>query len=180
METQSCCFIGHRKLQDKERVFSCVKKVVETLVAENGVRAFNFGSKSEFDDLCYLAVTELQGEYQDIVKVNYNRKSEYVVKKEEKLKLEKAWSCLLGEDISLKDFDESKMSDRVRNAGKASYVERNKEMIDDSFYCVFFYNNEYKPEVNTNYSSSGKSGTKLAYDYAVRKRKTIINIGDMI
>ncbi len=180
METQSCCFIGHRKVQDKELVFSCVKNVIETLITENGIRAFHFGSKSEFDDLCHLAVTELQIEYRDIVRINYNRKSEYVVKKEEKSRLEESWSRLLKKDISLKDFDESKISDRVRNAGKASYVERNREMIDDSLYCVFFYNDEYKPEVNPNYSSSGKSGTKLAYDYAVRKKKKIINVAGMI
>ncbi len=180
MDTQSCCFIGHRKIQDKERVFLCVKKVIETLIVENGVRVFNFGSKSEFDDLCHLAVTELQKEYSYIIRINYNRKSEYVVRKEEKSQLEESWSSLLKKDITLKDFDDSKISDRVRNAGKASYVERNREMIDDSIYCVFFYNDEYKPQTNPHYSSSGKSGTKLAYNYAVRKNKNIINVVGMI
>ncbi len=92
MENQSCCFIGHRKVQDKELVFFSVKRLIEMLISEKGVRVFRFGSKSEFDDICHLVVTELQSVYPDIVRVNYNRKSEYVVKKDEKAKLEESRS----------------------------------------------------------------------------------------
>lgn len=60
MKTSACCFIGHRKAQDKELVFLAVKKTVERLIVENGIRTFHFGRKSEFDDLCHLAVTEIQ------------------------------------------------------------------------------------------------------------------------
>ena len=65
-------------------------------------------------------------------------------------------------------------------AGKASYVERNREMIDDSDFCVFFYIEEYKPEHDPHRKTSGKSGTKMAYDYAVRKKKPIINVAKLI
>ncbi len=180
MENQSCCFIGHRKVKDRELVFLRVQRLVRTLITEKGVGVFRFGSKSEFDDICHLAVTELQSVYPDIVRVNYHRKSEYVVKKEEKAELEESRHRLLNQDDALKDFDAAKSSDRVQRAGKASYVERNREMIDDSDICVFFYREEYKPQSNPYYASSGKSGTKLAYDYAVRKKKRIINIADMI
>ncbi len=157
-----------------------VKQLIENLISEKGVRVFHFGSKSEFDDICHRVVTELQSVYPDIVRVNYHRKSEYVVKKDEKAKLEKSWSRLLKKDITLKDFDQAKSSERVQKAGKASYLERNREMIDDSDFCVFFYIKEYKPQSNPNDTSSGKSGTKRAYDYAVRKKKTIYNIVGMI
>lgn len=70
------------------------------------------------------------------------------------------------------------MSDRVYNAGKASYIECNQEMIDDSDYCIFFYREGYKPESDPYHKSNGKSGTKLAYAYAVRKKKMIINIAE--
>ena len=180
MDNQTCCFIGHRKIEDKESVFLRVKPIIEMLITEKGVRIFNFGSRSEFDDLCHLIVSEFQNEYPDIIRVNYNRKSEYVVKKDEKARREEIARRLLKKDISVKDFDRSKMSDRVSGAGKASYVERNREMIDDSDFCVFFYiGEEYKPEPNPYYKTSGKSGTKMAYDYAVRKGKTIINVADM-
>ncbi len=157
-----------------------VKQLIENLISEKGVRVFHFGSKSEFDDICHLVVTELQSVYSDILRVNYNRESEYAVKKNEKAKLEESESRLLKKDITLKDFDEAKSSDRIQKAGKVSYVERNQEMIDDSDFCVFFYIEEYKPQPNPYYASSGKSGTKLAYDYAVRKKKTIFNIAGMI
>lgn len=44
------------------------------------------------------------------------------------------------------------MSDKVDSARRASYIERNELMIDDSDYCVFYIDN------NTKY----KNGTKIA------------------
>lgn len=180
MDNLACCFIGHRKIQDKEAVLPHVKVIVEMLIKEKGVRVFNFGSKSEFDDLCHAVVSEFQNDYPDIIRVFYNLKSEYAVKKDEKEKLEEIWRSIIKKDVSLKDFDSSKMSDRVFMAGKASYVERNREMIDDSDICVFFYIEEYKPEPELHRKSSGKSGTDIAYEYAVRKKKPIINVADLI
>ena len=83
---------------------------------------------------------------------------------------------MLEKDINLRDYERGKMSDRVYSAGKASYVERSEEMIDDSTYCVFFYREGYKPEPNNPRQSSKISGTKLAYEHAERKKKVIINI----
>ena len=66
-------------------------------------------------------------------------------------------------------------------SGKASYVERNQAMIDNSDYCIFYYNENYKPKPrkqskrDINYYQP-KSGTFLAYKYAQKKKKEIINI----
>ncbi len=169
----SCCFIGHRKITDKELVFVAVKRTVQRLILEKGVKTFHFGSKSEFDDICHLVVSELQNKYPDIVRINYNCKSEYPVKPNEKADLQENLRRLLKKDIRLKDYESSKISNRTINAGKASYVERNQDMIDDSDYCVFFYTQEYGLT-----QDGTSSGTKLAYDYAVRKKKTILNIAD--
>ncbi len=174
------CFIGHRKVENKELVKEKVKEVVERLIVEKGVKTFHFGSRSEFDDICHVVVTEFQKIYPDIIRVNYNCKSEYVVKKDERERLEAGWSRLLKEEVKLKDYERGKISDRVYSAGEASYVERNEEMIDDSTYCVFFYREGYKPTPNNPRKSSKISGTKLAYDYAVRKKKIIINIVEEI
>ncbi len=174
------CFIGHRKVENKEIVKEKVKEVVGRLIVENDVRIFHFGSRSEFDDVCHSIVTDFQKIYPDIIRVNYNCKSEYVVKKDERERLEKEWSKLLKEEVKLKDYERGKISDRVYSAGKASYVERNEEMIDDSTYCVFFYREGYKPTPNNPRQSSKTSGTKLAYDYAVQKKKAIINIADEV
>ena len=61
------------------------------------------------------------------------------------------------------------------------YVERNQAMIDNSDYCIFYYNENYKPKPrkqskqDINYYQL-KSGTALTYKYAKQKKKKIINI----
>ncbi len=174
----ACCFIGHRKIEDKEAVQEKVKEVVGKLIVEKGVRTFHFGSRSEFDDICHAVVTEFQRSYPDIVRINYNCRSEYVVKKDEREKLEGIESEVLKKEVKLKDFERGEISDKVYGAGKASYVERNEEMIDNSVYCVFFYKEDYKPASKNFRQSNKTSGTKLACDYAVRKKKMVVNIAN--
>lgn len=71
---------------------------------------------------------------------------------------------------------------KIVNAGKYSYVERNYEMIDSSTYCVFYYNESYvvslkrQTKRNKFFSSQRNSGTKIAYKYAIKKKKDIINL----
>ncbi|MBQ8443844.1 MAG: hypothetical protein IJX25_00625 [Clostridia bacterium] len=56
-------------------------------------------------------------------------------------------------------------------------------MIDDSEYCLFYYDEDYQPEKRKSSKRSvlyyqPKSGTRLAYEYAKRKKKKVINIKD--
>ncbi len=172
MEARSCCFIGHRKIEDHEAVFEKVKAVVEDLIINQNVRFFYFGSRSEFDDICHRAVTELQERYPFLVRINYNCKSEYVVKKEEKEELERIRKAIGKTDRPLKDFDGAKASERRLRAGRASYVERNEEMIADSDICVFFYREGTLPIAHQ------KSGTQIAFAYALAKKKPILNLAE--
>ncbi len=53
-------------------------------------------------------------------------------------------------------------------------------MIDKADVCIFYYNENYQPPLKPAtkkriFSYQPKSGTKIAYDYAVQK-KTIINL----
>lgn len=171
-----CCFIGHRKVENKELVLAKVKEIVSDLIVNKHVRIFNFGSKSEFDDICHAVVSDFQKTFPDIVRIHYHRKGEYTPQKEEKEKIEQWWRDYVKEEKVISVFEEGRMSDRVWKAGKASYIERNQEMIDHSQYCIFFYREDYLPEQDKKRNTSGKSGTKLAYEYAVRKRKVIINV----
>ena len=71
--------------------------------------------------------------------------------------------------------------EKIRGAGKASYVERNQEMINKSYFCVVYYDESYTPQERKNNRKAivdyqPKSGTKIAYDYAVKKKRKIINI----
>ncbi len=66
-------------------------------------------------------------------------------------------------------------------SGRASYVERNQAMINDSDYCIFYYDENYKPEKRKHSKRNSayyqpKSGTKLAYNYAKKNNKIIYNV----
>ena len=85
------------------------------------------------------------------------------------------------EKVDLFCVDEEFEHKTKYTSGKASYVERNQAMIDNSDYCIFYYNENYKPQPRkqskrdiTYYQP--KSGTGLAYNYAKQKKKEIINI----
>jgi len=173
---KKCCFIGHRTIVASTELTENLTKTIEGLIAEEGVKYFLFGSRSEFDDLCHGIVTALKEKYPHIIRVAYTRRSEYAVKVEEKEKMERAWASVLKTDVKLKDYDAEVQSDKVYSAGKASYVERNQEMIDASDYCIFYYNEEYQPpqrkRTNRDLSTyQPKSGTRIAYEYAVQKSK---------
>ena len=96
--------------------------------------------------------------------------------KEEKEERERIAREVTKRDITYKDFDGSMMSDRLWSAGKASYVERNQDMINASDYCVFYYNPQYLPP-KRRYSKRDiseyqpKSGTQLAFDYANQRKR---------
>ena len=53
-------------------------------------------------------------------------------------------------------------------------------MINDSDYCMFYYDENYNPPMRKKAKEDllfgrHKSGTKIAYEYAKQKRKIIIN-----
>ena len=176
MAEKRCCFIGHRTIEQTDELLALLTDTIRRLILEEGVCYFLFGSRSAFDDLCHRIVTEFQQEFPNIVRVAYTRRSEYAVKAEEKVKMERTWATILKTEVKLKDYDAEVQSDRVFSAGKASFVERNQEMIDDSDFCVFYYNESYLPprrkRSNRDLSSyQPKSGTRLAYEYAIQKSK---------
>ena len=131
------------------------------------MHTFLFGSKSEFDDLCLNIVTELKGKYPHIKKV-------YV----------RAEYADINEDYTnylLESYEDTYFPERIRGAGRASYVERNQEMINKSSFCVVYYDKTYSPSRRKNSRRDltdyqPKSGTKLAYDYAKSNRRRIINV----
>lgn len=75
------------------------------------------------------------------------------------------------ENYLLESFEETYFPERIKVAGRIVYAERNFEMINNSKYCVIYYNegSEFK---------SRKSGTKMALDYAVKSKKEIILLSD--
>ena len=60
---KTCCFFGHREIDETEELREWVKNTIENLIVEEGVDTFLFGSKSRFDSLCHELVTEAKKQY---------------------------------------------------------------------------------------------------------------------
>ncbi len=150
-----CCFIGHREIKETDELKRELKCVVEDLIVNRGIDTFLFGSKSRFDSLCLETVTSLKEVYPFIKRIYVRAEYQHT---------DESYTAYL-----LKSYDETYYPEKLLGAGKSVYVERNFEMIDKAKICVFYYN----PEIEL---IGRKSGTEIAYNYADKKEKTIINI----
>ena len=178
---KSCCFIGHRKIIETNELKQRLQKTIENLIKEKQVRTFIFGSRSEFDFLCHQIVSNLISIYPTIERVVYTCKSEFGVLKQDKKELEQMFSTAFKQDITLCEYEKEIEHKTKFTSGKASYIERNKAMIDASDYCIFYYDENYKPpkrkhSKNDVLEYQPNSGTFMAYMYAKQKQKKLINI----
>ena len=81
----------------------------------------------------------------------------------------------------LKECEDTYFPEKVSRAGKASYVERNQMMINQSDYCIFYYDGNYLPPRRKNSRMDltdyqPNSGTKKAYEYAKKRDIKIKNM----
>lgn len=177
------CFIGHRTVADAAQLKIKLTEIVSRLVSD-GADTFLFGSRSDFDNLCWQVVTELQEQYPNIKRVSYNTPHETAFTSiEERQQFEQIYSRLFGSDVRLKDYESAVISQRSINATKDTYIMRNQDMIDNSDVCVFYYNKDYLPPRRKQSKRNvldyqPRSGTAVAYTYAIQKKKTIINLFD--
>ena len=171
-ENYSCSFFGHRNtiLTDGEK--NKLERLIENLIRK-GVKTFLFGNKSKFYEECHKIVSDLMAKYEGLKRVMYVVKSQGIIFSFQKEKWQKRYN-----EMGLKDYiidvEEKREFKNINYAGKASYIERNLEMIDESDYCIFYYNEIFTKKLKT------KSGTALAYDYAMKKKKKIINLTNEI
>lgn len=162
-----CCFFGHRKINSTIEMVENLENIIEILIVQKNVDTFLFGSKSEFDNLCYDAVSKLKEKYPHIKRIYVRSAYEYI-------------DDFYKRNL-LDNYEETYYPLKVHGAGKASYVVRNQEMINKSNFCIVYYDENYQPPKRKNSKwdladYQPKSGTKLAYDYAVRKKRKIINL----
>lgn len=180
IQIKSCSFFGHRKIETVEEVKQKLKELIERLIVEENVLTFLFGSRSDFDALCHLVVTELKEKYKDIKRIAYTCRHETCVLEDERQRWGKIYSHFKKREVFLLGVEEEGQHKNKYTSGRASYIERNEAMIDCSDFCIFYYDENYQPETRKR-SKGGiyyqpKSGTKLAYEYAKRKKKIIINV----
>jgi uncharacterized phage-like protein YoqJ len=151
----TCCFFGHRFINDTIELRENVRQIVERLIVEERVDTFLFGSKSQFDSLCLECVTELKEKYPHIKRIYVRAEYQYINDEYKK--------------YLLNSYDDTYFPEKLSNAGRAVYVERNCEMINRSDFCVIYYNVENVP-------TTRKSGTKIALEYALKHKKKIIQL----
>lgn len=151
-----CGILGHRKTENTVQLKNAIEHTVRKLIIENNVNVFLFGSRIMFIDLCYKIVSNLKNEFSNIQRVYIRAEYPYI-----------------NEDYEnyLKTFyEESYYYDVNCKSNRYNYIKRNKLFIDKSDYCIFYYNHNYVLENNA------KSGTKISYEYAVKRNKHIINL----
>ena len=164
---KACSFFGHRDTPQTEELKQKVRETVERLIVEERVDTFLFGSRSNFDELCYIVVTELKEKYPHIQRIAYLCKHESGCLAGEGKDEQRRIKELAGRDVYVREFEDIKKSDRVNSAGRAAYVERNYWMINDSDFVVVHL------EEGRN---DGKSGSRLAYKYSLRQKKSMLTV----
>ncbi len=126
------------------------------LIEKEKVTDFLFGSKSTFIDYCYEIITKYKNNYINLKRIFV--RAEYPFISDNYYKY-------------LKEFYEESYfyNDKLIN-NKFSYIRRNQVMIDKSDFCLFYFDVNYLSNIKS------QSGTKIAYEYAIKKGKNIINV----
>lgn len=151
-----CCVIGHRTIKESKTLFELVEKNVVNLIEKENVTTFLFGSASQFTYFCYDVISGLKTRFPNIKRI-YVR-AEYPIISNEYYN-------------HLKNFyEDSYFYSKKLLSNTFSYIRRDKFMIDKSDVCLFYYNANYLPNKKT------KSGTCMAYEYALKKSKKTLNL----
>ncbi len=152
-KTTTCCFFGHREIEETEDLKKKLYLAVENHILNEGVDTFLFGSKSRFNRLCHEVVTILKEKYPHIKRIYVRAEFPYI-----------------SEDYKaylLESYEDTYYPQEAVEAGRAVYVKRNHHMIDKSCFCIVYYQENRLPQ-------NRKSGTELALRYARRKNRKII------
>ena len=155
MKDKTCCFFGHRNINETEQLKAKLIDIIEELITEEKVDTFLFGSKSRFDSLCLETVTKIKEKYPHIKRVYVRAENQYISEQYRNYLLE--------------SYEDTYYPEKIINSGRAAYVERNYEMINNSQFCIVYYDEQNAP-------TTRKSGTKIALDYAIKKGKNIISV----
>lgn len=145
-------FIGHRKIEYSKRLENNLIEIVTNLIENENADVFLFGSRSEFDSLCYRIVTELKFSYKYIRRIFVRAEYEYI---------DKSYTEYL-----LESYEETYYPEEISGAGRLAYIKRNNVMVDKCDVLITYCDEEYQPKSRR---GNCQSGTKIAVDYAKKK-----------
>ncbi len=156
----SCCFIGHRSVKEKEKVEKILLASIEELIENEGVTTFFFGSRGDFNALCKKVLKTAKEKYPHIKRIYVRAEYQFI---------SDTYKAYL-----LKSCDDTYYPEKIERAGKAVYVERNYEMINNSRYCIAYFDENYASSPRKRgkkdiIAYQPQSGTRLAYQYAMKK-----------
>lgn len=154
MTEKTCCFFGHRTINETAELKARLIEIIEKLIVEKQADTFLFGSKSRFNSLCLETVTEIKEKYPHIKRIYVRAEYPYI-----------------GDEYRnylLKNYEDTYYPEKILGSGRAAYVERNCEMIDKSLFCIVYCDSKNAP-------TTRKSGTEIALEYAERHKRVIIN-----
>lgn len=153
----TACFFGHRTINESEELKEKLRDTIEHLITVEKIDTFLFGSKSMFNTLCLKTVTQMKERYPHI-KLIYVRAEYPFINDSYK-------------EYLLKSYDDTYFPESILKAGNAVYIERNREMIKNSRFCIVYF--------DKNQSLKQKSsGTKIALEFAIKKKKSIIHLAN--
>lgn len=155
MKANVCCFFGHRTITETNELKDRLSAVIERLITTEKIDTFLFGSKSRFNDLCYELVTKSKELYPHVKRI-YVRAEFPSISEEYKAYL-------------LNGYEDTYYPQSMVGAGRAAYVERNREMIRKSGVCVVYFKEDNAP-------AGRRSGTEAALRYALRQGKRVIRL----
>ena len=150
--THTCCVLGHREIIQTSELVVKLRNTIEHLIQDQGVDTFLFGSKSQFNSLCYELVTEMREEHPHIRRIYVRGEFPVIDERYHRYLLER--------------YEDTFYPTTLNGAGRSVYIKRNRTMIDHSKVCLFYCREDYAPKCR-------KSGTKLALEYAKKQNKTI-------
>lgn len=161
--------IGHRDFVGNDKSKKILTNVFVDLIKNYEVDGFYVEKKSNFVSFCCEIIREIKKDYPHVKLINVWGEYLYYNDMVDKLDLEY--------------YDELLRPECFIGAGRNIYVKRNQYLIDNSDVILFYFNENVEDrwtERKGELPHKVRSGTRIAYEYAVKKKKSIINVFEEI
>ncbi|MCI8413648.1 MAG: hypothetical protein HFE47_06115 [Clostridia bacterium] len=145
-------FIGHRDTNLTNSLQETVTEFIKNLVSHYRADEFLFGSRSNFNTLCYNSVSALQQQYTYFRRIYVRAEYEYI---DETYR-----------DYLLSMYEDTFFANKAHNAAAKTYIKRNETLIDTCDMALIYCNEQIQ---------LSHSGTEIALRYIRRKKKPVFN-----